>query len=44
MIRRLTVNYPLEEEDLIKVELYKNNYDALLRPEINRVISETKAP
>ena len=44
MIRRLTVNYPLEEEDLISVALYKNNYDALLRPEISKVMTETKAP
>ena len=38
MIRRLTVNYPLSDEDAISIANFRNNYDAMLRPDIGSYI------
>ena len=44
MIRRLTVSFPLSEEDTKSIALYRSYYDAMLRPVIEQYISEYTAP
>jgi hypothetical protein len=44
MIRRLAVSFPLSEEDTKSIAVFRNNYDAMLRPDIEQYISDYIAP